>query len=258
MHLHGHLHECIRDYGPVYSFWCFAFERMNGILGSYHTNNCNVSTQLAQRCLDSKLYAVHNWPSEFVEEYSLLEKFNFSKGSLNVGYLLPTFVPLPPITEHVFSSSQIEKLNKQMKTELPLKELDVLLLHLQTKAIMFGDYILAGHDSRHSHSSFVFASYDSTLETGLAQVQFFLECTVVTRVEREYVKKWFAIVSLFDHHLCKVWYGYPTEVWSTVSFDNYCIIPLSNIKCRVVYTKALVNFGRVIGQDLVYIVSPLL
>lgn len=42
MHLHGHLQDCILDYGPVYSFWCFSFERYNGILGDYHTNNVNV------------------------------------------------------------------------------------------------------------------------------------------------------------------------------------------------------------------------
>ena len=28
MHLHGHLAKCIEDFGPVYSFWCFAYERM--------------------------------------------------------------------------------------------------------------------------------------------------------------------------------------------------------------------------------------
>ena len=38
MHLHGHLVDCLLDYGPVYSFWCFSFERYNGILGD-HTNN---------------------------------------------------------------------------------------------------------------------------------------------------------------------------------------------------------------------------
>ena len=27
MHLHGHLKECILDVGPLYSFWCFLFER---------------------------------------------------------------------------------------------------------------------------------------------------------------------------------------------------------------------------------------
>ena len=42
MHLSCHLVECIRDYRPVYSFWCFSFERYNGILGSYHKNNHNI------------------------------------------------------------------------------------------------------------------------------------------------------------------------------------------------------------------------
>ena len=36
MHLHGHLAECIKDYGPVYSFWLFAFDGLNGILKSFH------------------------------------------------------------------------------------------------------------------------------------------------------------------------------------------------------------------------------
>ena len=35
LHLSLHLNECCRDYGPLYSFWCFSFERMNGILGWY-------------------------------------------------------------------------------------------------------------------------------------------------------------------------------------------------------------------------------
>jgi hypothetical protein len=28
-----HITECCRDYGPLYAFWCYSFERMNGILG---------------------------------------------------------------------------------------------------------------------------------------------------------------------------------------------------------------------------------
>ena len=31
MHLHLHLKECLIDYGPLYAFWCFAFERYNGM-----------------------------------------------------------------------------------------------------------------------------------------------------------------------------------------------------------------------------------
>src|ERR1700741_5547866 len=33
IHLSLHLVEYCRDYGPIYSFWCYSFERMNGILG---------------------------------------------------------------------------------------------------------------------------------------------------------------------------------------------------------------------------------
>jgi hypothetical protein len=33
LHLSLHLCECAYDYGPLYAFWCFSFERMNGILG---------------------------------------------------------------------------------------------------------------------------------------------------------------------------------------------------------------------------------
>jgi hypothetical protein len=33
LHLSLHLRECIYDFGPVYAFWCFSFERMNGMLG---------------------------------------------------------------------------------------------------------------------------------------------------------------------------------------------------------------------------------
>ena len=40
MHLHGHLKGCVLDYGPVYNFWCFSFERFNGILSSFKNNQC--------------------------------------------------------------------------------------------------------------------------------------------------------------------------------------------------------------------------
>ena len=38
MHLHCHIKETVSDYGPVYSTWCFAFERFNGIFESFQKN----------------------------------------------------------------------------------------------------------------------------------------------------------------------------------------------------------------------------
>ena len=69
LHLYGHLHQCIEDYGPVYTFWCFSYERLNGILGGYPTNSHHISVQLASRILENKLFAPENWPTESVEEY---------------------------------------------------------------------------------------------------------------------------------------------------------------------------------------------
>ena len=42
MHLHLHLSECLLDYGPLYGFWCYSFERYNGALGNYPTNKKHI------------------------------------------------------------------------------------------------------------------------------------------------------------------------------------------------------------------------
>jgi len=39
MHMHAHLKEDLLNFGPVYDFWLFSFERYNGILGNQPTNN---------------------------------------------------------------------------------------------------------------------------------------------------------------------------------------------------------------------------
>lgn len=46
MHMHVHLRKCIEDYGSVYNFWCFSFERMNGILGEFNLNNHKINVTL--------------------------------------------------------------------------------------------------------------------------------------------------------------------------------------------------------------------
>jgi len=53
-HLHLHLKESFLDYGPPHAFWCFAFERYNGILGSYHTNKKSVESQFMKKFLTNQ------------------------------------------------------------------------------------------------------------------------------------------------------------------------------------------------------------
>lgn len=65
---------------------------------------------------------------------------------------------------------------------------------------------------------------------------------------------WFAAVSIFQHHNCKVWFGKPVQV---CTFSDILFIPISHIKSRVAYASTTINFGRIIGQDHVLVVVPL-
>ena len=56
MHLHTHLKQCIFDYGPLHAFWCYPFERHNGILGSFHSNKKAIESQLMKRFCQSQAY----------------------------------------------------------------------------------------------------------------------------------------------------------------------------------------------------------
>ena len=69
MHLHGHLLDCMFDFGPVYSFWLFSFERENGILGSYPTNRKGIETQIMKK------YLKESWARERRTDFCFDNKF---------------------------------------------------------------------------------------------------------------------------------------------------------------------------------------
>ena len=264
MHLHGHLTECIRDFGPVYAFWCFSYERMNGILGSYHTNNRHISVQYMRRFLDSKDYAPHNWPEEFFEGYlPLLKHHIYNKGSL-----MQTSVEtenkchaLPPIKEHALSESQKIELHRFFEKSANGRTCEVLTLCKKTKAIITGDFTLGATGSRHSKTSLVLASHaDDKSKVELAEILYFVKCTAsLSNSASDYSVSslWFASIQTYLEHPCKVWFGNPVQVWTTVGSPETHLIPVTSITSRLVYTKCRIDFGR-IKNDLVYVIVPLI
>lgn len=110
IHLHGHLHECLKDFGLVYAFWLFAFERLNGILGSFHTNNHDISLQLMRQFLRSHEFGIHTIANEYREDFlPLIEKCVYNKGSLKQTSLEcavaknENVLPLPPVRVSAFT-----------------------------------------------------------------------------------------------------------------------------------------------------------
>ena len=94
MHMHAHLCECIMDFGPSHSFWVFAFERYNGLMGKQPNNNRSIKVQLMQRFLDNHKPILV--PAEHQKEIFLL----FS-GQRIVGTLSET--PSESLTESPWS-----------------------------------------------------------------------------------------------------------------------------------------------------------
>ena len=69
MHLHAHIEQCILDYGPVYNFWLFGFERYNGILESFPLNNRCVEIQFMQRFTRETFLYSSSLPQQYESDF---------------------------------------------------------------------------------------------------------------------------------------------------------------------------------------------
>lgn len=89
----------------------------------------------------------------------------------------------------------------------------------------------------------------------LAEIHFYAQCTVVFSCGEKKVI-WVAAISYFFEHYCRVWFGFPVEVWSRETYPDIFFIPLSDIVSRVAYAESCVNFGRLQGKQNVLIAVP--
>ncbi len=266
LHLHGHLKDCILDFGPVYSFWLFAFERLNGVLGSYHTNCHDISLQLMRRFMSSTLHGIHNWPLEYKEDLArLVVHHQYQKGSLQSTSLeqalqqnqTETIKPLPPVREVAWEPHQKHILCKFLTSLLGHRNFSLLTLYQKVSAIMIGGFVLGSNTSRFLTKAHVMALHPRfSDQTHLAEIENFAKLDV--KIEsNSTISIWTASVKYYFEHDCKKWFGGPTQVWSkTKSPDTYYIC-LSSIKSKVAYCETEVDFGRYIGKQTVYVVSLL-
>ena len=93
----------------------------------------------------------------------------------------------------------------------------------------------------------------------MAEIQYFMECIAIPDNDHpQSVSLWIACVNWFLEHPCKVWCRNPVQVWTTVNSHGSFLIPVRNIKSPLVYVKCTRDFGRMLANDTVYAVLPLL
>ena len=77
--MHSHLIQCIIDYWLMHSFRLYSFKRMNGVLGSIHTNKRLVEIQLMRKMLQCQTFAMFDKPELYFDIFEPVFRFESSK-----------------------------------------------------------------------------------------------------------------------------------------------------------------------------------
>lgn len=215
MHLHLHLKESLLDYGPIYAFWLFSFERFNGLLGAYSTNKRNIEIQLMRKFINQQKVKDLKFPEEYMELYE--EVFGSSKqsGSLyhtsspesmlhlkhmctDPIYEITSFKitecvrPLHPICKKVLTMSEIKDLETMYKQLYPTKVIESIShFTFKVSRVMLNNDIIGSVCSRSKKASVIGAFWPSEgsvssidytrLQIGI--IQYFIEHKVVLKEE---------------------------------------------------------------------------
>ncbi len=254
MHLAAHITDCIQNHGPVYSFWLFAFERMNGIMGSMPTNNHQIPVQLMRKLTCMQVTDASQWPSEFETEFtSVLNKLPRECGSLapTVEHVSSNIQPLPPISERVFDDLERDHIRNLLNSSYP--NFEVLRLHKTMHAVALSTIKLASKNSRYGNCSKIIARHK------VVEILRFVKCYILIKENdhEETTELWLVKCSPYMEHPCKTYYGYPTQVWASTLENNYDFYKIDEITDRVIHAQTKVNFGPPVGEDSVLIISTI-
>ena len=238
-----HLNKTLLDFGPAHALWCYAFERYNGILGSYFSNNRSTEPQIMWRFSEHqaiyediafeqfKSILPHNQLQEdrtrtisnslFLLHYSndplqTIETFAWTKD-------MNAILPLPPYFEEIFSTEEADQLSNlyhQLYLNQGIIPSEVLVTHYKFGCVLLaGDLIGSNMPERNSKSSAVAMAYwpnrgedlstidYSTMQVGA--VQYFLRhkfCYSITGNRQKEVHI-FACVKLKRLHAHFDWFG---------------------------------------------------
>lgn len=133
MHMHGHLVKCMREYGPVTSFWLFSFERYNGILGAFSNNKKDIEVQLMRKFLSISFAEVPRSHLHSVDADDVIPVIESAFPSIretpddSISIAAPSFfTPSQSISSVIWDDSDVSLPSKYTLHSLDLEELEWL------------------------------------------------------------------------------------------------------------------------------------
>ena len=264
LHLHGHLKECYLNYGPSGSLWLFAFERLNGILGSVCTNHQAIEVQLMRKFISNQQVLgelSHESTDAVLKE--LFHSHRCAKGSLKHEALseLPILLPLslstcveyskmgkllPPVREKCLDYEQLSGINSVMRSYFGDSFVKTLMFYTYSSRFLFQGVSYGCHSSQGHASSIVY------VETGNgskpAVLRNFISVSVLLQTsentEPMSCNIFLACIDWLLEHCEKNFFGLPVEVWCKYTFRPgeraHSFIPVVCIKCRCAYLDHII------------------
>ena len=272
MHMHLHLKECITSFGPVYGFWAFSFERYNGILGSYHTNNRAVTITMMRKFING-VRVISSYQQLSGRNHPPLSDFNLTDEKPKDCYTTKLDIIRrkreldgADMTQTVFSAisvpkvealehNEVQELTGILSTFFPNRSVRDTGRFVQSyDRIMLGRDLISTERYRGGTNKdhFVVARFAGLDQVRPATVKsLFTVNTSFYDSENEEVAAGFARVCFFEEHSKKRLYGErcPMTLWSTSVLEAR-IIPISHIQRKVSVTRAKITFDTYIVENL--------
>ena len=245
MHMACHIADCIMDYGPSHSFWLFAFERYNGLLGNQPNNNRAIEPQLLNRFLKDNLHLqlLHSSDSQalfdqFGSAVCLQAKKFESTASVKTVDAIPTFNEPMKYTLDILNNESIEVLKQVYGKIYP--EHSVVIMDDNNEILasvrkctyiqMEGKKLSSVSEGLNSKVPYIlgtplfpFDDHHPNLETRPAQIQYFIKhhFSVQSHGSYEGISKshLFAVVNWPQTHPECFKMGKPVELWCKDLFE---------------------------------------
>lgn len=272
MHLHCHLIDCFKDYGPAHSYWLFTFERYNGILGDVPTNHRSITVQLMRKFTQyMHLTATHDkLPQDLRDAFSSFLNTDQSVGSLKASSD-PTCatlqkIPLqtskvgtvdftvddntqllPVLKETVLNSDQLQCLKQLYAKMFPNSRFCAIRRVVQTSARAISGDMLVSTNEVNEATSYIVAKWGldeaEELMYGTIKMIFRSVSTISDSDGTKEVNVILAQVHWYKPHPCSQVIGFPWIICSqdVHPFSLLSFIPLSRIMSSCACTQYIIQ-----------------
>ena len=259
MHMHMHLRECVLRFGPTYGFWAFSFERYNGILGAYHTNNRAMTITMMRKFIDG-VCIIASYQNIELDDKPSLNQFDLldvtHSTTLQVDVLrrenvlteasilmvLHSTLSVPKLG--ALAEKEIDELETVVKAILPSKALIGIskFVRIYERVMIRREVITSARyrDGSNKDNYVVVRSADGNLNNLCpVSVEKIFSADVSFRQHNSEVQMMFLKAKYFEEHQQRNWYGErsPMKIWSTTTCGCQ-LVPINFVTRKVSFTKA--------------------